>query len=129
MLLRTPRWLRRQVGAKLLLSISSASFVKQISVLLARSVLYYGERVCIARICPSGGSRGHGPRRTRWHRNSVVVRPSRGTRWLHGWLKLERENERLKRRLQQAETVIEVQEKISELLQIPLTRLDRDENN
>jgi transposase len=42
---------------------------------------------------------------------------------------LERENERLKRRLQQAETVIEVQKKISEILQIPLTRPDRDESN
>lgn len=38
---------------------------------------------------------------------------------------LERENERLKKRLQQAETVIEVQKKISEIWQIPLTRPDK----
>lgn len=34
---------------------------------------------------------------------------------------LERENERLRKRLQQAETIIEVQKKISEILGIPLT--------
>jgi len=33
---------------------------------------------------------------------------------------LERENERLKKKLRQAETIIEVQKKVSEILQIPL---------
>jgi len=35
--------------------------------------------------------------------------------------KLERENERLNKKLRQAETIIDVQKKISEILQIPLT--------
>ena len=34
---------------------------------------------------------------------------------------LERKNERLKKKLRQAETIIEVQKKVSEILQIPLT--------
>ena len=34
---------------------------------------------------------------------------------------LERENERLNKKLRQAETIIDVQKKISEILQIPLT--------
>lgn len=42
--------------------------------------------------------------------------------------KLERENAKLKRQLQQAETVIEVQKKLSEMLGIPLDS-DDDENS
>ena len=34
---------------------------------------------------------------------------------------LERENQKLKKKLRQAETIIDVQKKISEILQIPLT--------
>lgn len=42
---------------------------------------------------------------------------------------LERENARLKRQLQQAETVIEVQKKVSEILEIPLqTDAEDDES-
>jgi len=35
-------------------------------------------------------------------------------------IELERENERLKKKLKQTETIIEVQKKVSEILQIPL---------
>jgi transposase len=42
--------------------------------------------------------------------------------------KLEREKARLERRLRQAETVIEVQKKLSELLGIPLSSPNSDEN-
>ena len=35
--------------------------------------------------------------------------------------KLERENQRLQKKLKQAETIIAVQKKVSEILQIPLT--------
>lgn len=42
---------------------------------------------------------------------------------------LERENARLKRRLQQAELMLELQKKASELLGIPLKSLDADEND
>ena len=43
--------------------------------------------------------------------------------------KLRRENERLRRRLQQAETIIGVQKKVSELLGIPLNSSPNDESN
>ena len=39
---------------------------------------------------------------------------------------LERENARLKRRLQRAEAMLEIQKKASELLGIPLSQLDED---
>ena len=42
---------------------------------------------------------------------------------------LERENTRLKRRLEKAETIIEFQKKVSELLEIPLKSPDTDEND
>jgi len=40
---------------------------------------------------------------------------------------LERENRRLHKKLQQAQTIIEVQKKVSEILGIPLN--DNDEKN
>lgn len=42
---------------------------------------------------------------------------------------LERENARLRRRLQRADIVIDIQKKASELLGIPLNRPDNDEND
>ncbi len=42
---------------------------------------------------------------------------------------LERENARLQQRLKQAETVIEVQKKISEILAIPLTPPENEKND
>ena len=42
---------------------------------------------------------------------------------------LEQENARLKRRLQRAETMLEIQKKASELLGIPLSQLDDDESD
>ena len=42
---------------------------------------------------------------------------------------LERENARLKRRLQRVETMLTIQEKASELLGIPLNPPDNDEND
>ena len=44
-------------------------------------------------------------------------------------VELERENARLKRQLKQAETVIEVQKKLSEMLGIPLNSDSDDENS
>ena len=41
---------------------------------------------------------------------------------------LEREKARLERRLKQAETIIEVQKKVSEILGIPLKNPDVDES-
>ncbi len=42
---------------------------------------------------------------------------------------LERENARLRRRLQRADIIIDIQKKASELLGIPLNRPDSDEND
>ena len=42
---------------------------------------------------------------------------------------LERENVRLQRRLKQAETIIEIQKKVAEILGIPLNAPDNDEND
>jgi len=42
---------------------------------------------------------------------------------------LERENVRLKRRLEEAETIIDLQKKLSKLLGIPLKSPDSDEND
>jgi transposase len=42
---------------------------------------------------------------------------------------LERENAKLRRRLQRAEAMLEIQKKASELLGIPLSPLDDDEND
>jgi len=42
---------------------------------------------------------------------------------------LERENARLRRRLQRADIIIDIQKKASELLGIPLSRPDSDEND
>ena len=42
--------------------------------------------------------------------------------------RLQRENERLAARLRQAETIIDVQKKVSEILGIPLKSLDNGEN-
>jgi hypothetical protein len=39
---------------------------------------------------------------------------------------LERENERLRRKLHQAETIIDVQKKVSEILGISLAQIDSD---
>ncbi len=42
---------------------------------------------------------------------------------------LERENARLRKRLEQAETIISVQKKVSELFGIPLEKPDEEESN
>ena len=42
---------------------------------------------------------------------------------------LERENARLRRRLQRVETMLDIQKKASELLGIPLSHPDSDEND
>jgi hypothetical protein len=42
---------------------------------------------------------------------------------------LEAENRRLQRKLQRAETIITLQEKVAEILGIPLTPLDDDETD
>jgi transposase-like protein len=42
---------------------------------------------------------------------------------------LEQENAQLRRRLQRVEAMLEIQKKASELLGIPLNRLDSDEND
>jgi len=54
-------------------------------------------------------------------------RPAQGPPWTRRMAELERENERLRTRLEQAEAIIEVQKKVSALLGIPLSRPDSNE--
>ncbi len=42
---------------------------------------------------------------------------------------LERENRRLKKRLEKAEAIIELQKKVSEILGIPLNRTESEEED
>jgi len=42
---------------------------------------------------------------------------------------LERENARLKKKLERAEAIVQIQKKASELLGIPLSHLDSDESD
>lgn len=42
--------------------------------------------------------------------------------------KLQRENERLRRKLEQAERIIDIQKKLSEILEVPLQQPDADDN-
>jgi transposase-like protein len=44
-------------------------------------------------------------------------------------LRLQRENERLRRKLEQAELIIDVQKKVAALLEIPLASVDDDKTN
>jgi hypothetical protein len=54
-------------------------------------------------------------------------RPDPSTPALQRIRDLERENEQLRRRLHQAETIIEVQKKVSEILGIPLDPNDSND--
>ena len=65
---------------------------------------------------------------------AALVEAKRGRRPKRTPLEVENEelrkrNARLERRLKQAETIIEIQKKVSEILGIPLTRIDESEGD
>jgi hypothetical protein len=92
-----------------------------IGALLRREGLYASHLSTWKRQRESGALKALGPRK---RGRKAQVRDARAQR-LEA---LERENERLRRRLAQAETLIEVQKKVSTLLGIALNPSDRAEN-
>lgn len=93
----------------------------EIGALLRREGLYASHLSTWKRQRESGALKALGPRK---RGRKAQVRDARAQR-LEA---LERENERLRRRLAQAETIIEVQKKVSTLLGIALNPSDRAEN-
>ena len=83
----------------------------EIGALLRREGLYSSHLVD----CGVGSGR-----RERWPGCGRASGGRRRRRWIPRVKQLERENARLQRRLKQAETIIEVQKKVAEILGIPL---------
>jgi hypothetical protein len=85
----------------------------QLGALLRREGLYSTNLITWKRQLEKGTLAALSPRK----RGPKGKRPDPSARRV---AELERENERLKKKLRQAETIIEVQKKVSEILQIPL---------
>ena len=86
----------------------------QLGALLRREGLYSSNLITWKRQMEKGTLEALSPRK----RGPKAKRPDPSARRI---AELERENERLNKKLRQAETIIDVQKKISEILQIPLT--------
>jgi transposase len=88
--------------------------------LLRREGLYASHLTKWRKLYKQGGLAGLGPKRGR--------KPDPQRPELERMRELERENERLKHRLRQAEVIIEVQKKVSEILGIPLAQVGDSES-
>jgi len=86
----------------------------QLGSLLRREGLYSSNLITWKRQMEKGTLEALSPRK----RGPKAKRPDPSARRI---AELERENEKLNKKLRQAETIIDVQKKISEILQIPLT--------
>lgn len=86
----------------------------QIGALLRREGLYSSNLVTWRRQREHGTLEALSPKK----RGRKAQEPDPSARRI---AELERENERLQKKLKQAETIIDVQKKVSEILQIPLT--------
>jgi len=86
----------------------------QLGSLLRREGLYSSNLITWKRQMEKGTLEALSPRK----RGPKAKRPDSSARRI---AELERENQRLQKKLRQAETIIDVQKKISEILQIPLT--------
>jgi len=86
----------------------------QLGALLRREGLYSTNLITWRRQMEKGTLEALLPRK----RGPKAKRPDPSARRI---AELERENQRLQKKLRQAETIIDVQKKISEILQIPLT--------
>ena len=91
----------------------------QIGALLRREGLYSSHLTTWRRQREAGALAGLAPRK-RGHKANPKNRQTQRM------AELERENERLRHRLVQAETIIDVQKKVSSLLGIPLSRPETD---
>ncbi|NIN63889.1 MAG: IS3 family transposase, partial [Anaerolineae bacterium] len=92
----------------------------QLGALLRREGLYHSNLITWRRQREEGSLKALGPRkrgRKASPKNPLAPRVA----------ELERENRRLERRLKQAETIIEIQKKTSELLGIPLSQNESGE--
>lgn len=85
----------------------------QLGALLRREGLYSTNLIAWKRQLEKGTLEALSPRK----RGPKGKRPDPSARRI---AELERENQRLEKKLRQAETIIEVQKKVSEILQIPL---------
>jgi len=86
----------------------------QLSSLLRREGLYSSNLITWRRQMEKGTLEALSPRK----RGPKAKRPDPSARRI---AELERENQKLEKKLKTAETIIDVQKKISEILQIPLT--------
>ena len=86
----------------------------QLGALLRREGLYSTNLITWRRQMEKGTLEALLPRK----RGPKAKRPDPSARRI---AELERENQRLQKKLRQAETIIDVQKKVSEILQIPLT--------
>jgi len=86
----------------------------QFGSLLRREGLYSSNLITWKRQMEKGTLEAQSPKK----RGPKAKRPDPSARRI---AELERENQKLQKKLRQAETVIDVQKKISEILQIPLT--------
>ena len=86
----------------------------QLGSLLRREGLYSSNLITWRHQMEKGTLEALSPRK----RGPKAKRPDPSTRRI---AELERENKTLKKKLRQAETIIDVQKKVSEILQIPLT--------
>ena len=86
----------------------------RLGALLRREGLYSTNLITWKRQMEKGTLEALSPRK----RGPKAKRPDPSARRI---AELERENQRLQKKLRQAETIIDVQKKISEILQIPLT--------
>jgi len=94
----------------------------ELGALLRREGLYSSHVSSWRKQRESGSLKGLAPRRR-------GREPKRRDHVAEENAKLRRENERLRHRLQQAETIIGVQKKVSEILGIPLAQPESDEGN
>jgi transposase len=94
----------------------------EVGALLRREGLYSSHLTTWRRQCEEGALAALGPRK---HGRKPKVRDAQSQR-LEA---LERENEKLRQRLAQAETIIEVQKKVSTLLGITLETTNREERS
>ena len=98
---------------RILKKVESCTERGQLGALLRREGLYSTNLIAWKRQLEKGTLEALSPRK----RGPKGKRPDPSARRI---AELERENQRLKKKLRQAETIIEVQKKVSEILQIPL---------
>lgn len=120
----SPKARRRQYSAaykRQILAEADRCGAGGISALLRREGLYSSHLITWRRQREAGEIAGLQPRKR--GRKPVAPNPLAGE-----VTRLQRENARLQRRLQQAETIIEVQKKLCEMLGLPAATVDEDGN-